>query len=138
MKTKASLRFFGLLTFLIFINACTKSNFDTGIKGKVEYGSGDCMPPIDETNRSYEKFKGELVFIVKTDLDNLGNGDFENLKQHSIKTKIKRGKLGKELPPNTYVVMPENLYLYSEANTITIVEGEVLAKDFQFWNCTSY
>jgi hypothetical protein len=96
------------------------------------------MPPIDETNRSYEKFKGELVFIVKTDLDNLGNGDFENLKQHSIKTKIKRGKLGKELPPNTYVVMPENLYLYSEANTITIVEGEVLAKDFQFWNCTSY
>jgi len=33
---------------------------------------------------------------------------------------------------------PEDVYLYSEENTITINPGQVLEKDFRFWKCTSY
>jgi len=34
--------------------------------------------------------------------------------------------------------MPEDVYLYSSENTITINQGEVLDKEFKFWKCTSY
>jgi len=125
------------LTILLF-SSCSKYNYETGIRGNIEYGKGDCMPIIDYKNRVYGTYKGEIFFIVKEDLDNLGNGDFEQLKNMSLSTKIKRGKLSTELPVGTYLVMPEDVYLYSEENTITIYSGEILNKNFKFWKCTSY
>jgi hypothetical protein len=126
-----------LVTGSFFITSCQKPKFETGITGNIEYGKGDCMPPVDESSRTYEKFKGEIYFIVKADLDNLGNGSLEQLKQRSISDKIKRGKLSIELPPNTYVVMLSDVYFYSAENTITITAGEVISKNFKFWKCTS-
>ena len=125
------------LTLILFIG-CSKENFETGIIGAVEYGQGDCMPIIDYDSREYDNYEGELFFIIKEDLDSLGNGDFEQLKHNSIKISIKRGELSTELPVGTYLVMPEDVYLYSEENTITINPGVVLNKDFKFWKCLSY
>ena len=96
------------------------------------------MPIIDYESREYENYKGDLYFIIKEDLDSLGNGDFEQLKSSSIRISIRKGKLSTELPIGTYLVMPEDVYLYSEENTITINPEEVLNKDFKFWKCTSY
>ena len=101
---------FSLTIVIFFITSCKKINFETGITGKIEYGQGDCMPVIDESKRTYEKYNGEIFFIVKTDLDNLGNGNIEELKQRSINDKIKRGKLSIGLPPNTYVIIPADVY----------------------------
>ncbi len=126
-----------LLTLILFAG-CSKDDFETGIIGAIEYGQGDCMPIIDYASREYDNYKGKLFFIIKKDLDNLGNGDFEQLKNNSIIISIKRGKLSTELSVGTYLVMPEDVYLYSEENTITINPGEVLNKDFKFWKCTSY
>ena len=126
-----------LLTLLLFVG-CSKDNFETGIKGNVKFGQGDCMPIIDYESREYDNYKGELFFIIKDDLDNLGNGDIDQLKNNSIIISIKRGKLSTELPIGTYIVMPEDVYLYSEENTITINPGEVINMDFRFWKCTSY
>ena len=123
---------------LILLIGCSKDNFETGIKGTIEYGQGDCMPIIDYESREYDNYKGDIFFIIKEDLDNLGNGDFDQLKNNSINLSVKRGKLSTELPVGTYLVMPEDVYLYSEENTITINPGEVLNKDFRFWKCTSY
>jgi hypothetical protein len=122
---------------VFFFSSC-KKNFDTGITGKVTIGQGDCMPGINESTRTYDNYKGYIYCIVKADLDSLGEGDFEQLKQNSIKEKIRRGTLSLELPPNTYVLMPEDVYEYSPENTITITSGEVLSCDFKFWKCTSY
>jgi len=131
------------LYILIFITltltiGCSKDNFETGIKGTIMHGEGDCMPTIDDDNREYDNYKGDLFFIVKEDLDNLVNGHFEQLKNNSIVIFIKRGQLSAELPIGTYVVMPEDTYLYSEGNTIKINKGEILNKNFKFWKCTSY
>ncbi|MCT4560553.1 MAG: hypothetical protein N4A41_04170 [Crocinitomicaceae bacterium] len=134
MKTTTIL-FLLILTHSI---SCTKTNFNTGIKGTVEYGQGDCMPQIDYESREYKKYKGDLYFIQKEELDNSDEQELEQLKKNSITVKIKRGKLSTELPVGTYVVMPEDVYQYSEENTIMIKTGEVLTKDFQFWKCTSY
>ena len=71
-------------------------------------------------------------------MDSLGNGDFDQLKNNSIVVRVRRGKLSIELPIGTYLVMPDDVYLYSEENTITIKPGETLNKDFKFWKCTSY
>ena len=106
---------------LIGILSCEKMEDEntkilTGVIGVVEYGQGDCMPIIDTLTRVYNKYNGDLYFIVKTDLENLGNGDFEQLKENSIKTNIKDGELAIELPVDTFLVMPTDVYLYSDYN----------------------
>lgn len=130
----------GLIIFLLAFISCKKDNINikTGLSGNVKYGVGDCMPIIDESSRVYNNYNGEVFFIVKSDLDNLGNGDFEELKANSIKKKIVGGKLEIKLPIDTFLVMPSDVYLYSDYNTIIIQDGIVLKKDFKFWKCTSY
>ena len=123
------------LFVLTLMFGCSKNNIATGIKGKVEYGQGDCMPIIDYESRVYDKFNGDVLFILK---DNLGNGDFDQLKNNSIRVTLKNGELSAQLPIGTYLIMPEDVYLYSEDNTITIKPNEVLNNDFKFWKCTSY
>lgn len=122
----------------VLFAGCSKDDFETGIEGKVIYGEGDCMPIINLEDRVYSSYNGNLFFIVKGDLDSLGNGDFDQLKNNSISLSIKRGKLSAELPVGTYLVMPEEVYVYSEENTITITSGGILSKDLKFWKCTSY
>ncbi len=56
------------------------------------------MPEIDENSREYNNYNGEIYFIVKFDLENLGNGDFEQLKANSIHTNVSNGTLEIELP----------------------------------------
>lgn len=127
---------------LITLLGCAKDDnnnrIKSGITGNVKYGIGDCMPIIDESTRVYTNFNGDLYFIVKSDLEKLGNGDFDELKANSIKKTIKNGKLAIELPVGTYLVMPSDVYLYSDYNTITIRNRIVLKKNFKFWKCTSY
>ena len=132
-----------LFISLIGILSCEKiydanTKITTGVVGVVEYGQGDCMPPIDESTRLYNKYNGDLYFLVKADLENMVNGDFEQLKENSIKTHIKDGELAIELPVDTFLVMPSDVYLYSDYNTIIIEEGIALEKNFKFWKCTSY
>lgn len=128
-----------LLSMILFaIVGCTKDNFETGVRGTVEYGEGDCMPVIDYESRKYDNYKGDLFFILKADVDSLGNGDLDQLKNKSIHVCVRRGKLSAELPIGNYVVMPEGVYIYAEENTITINPGEVLNKDFTFWKCTTF
>lgn len=113
-------------------------NIETGIFGKIEYGKGDCMPIYVESNREYNNYNGVIYFIIKSDLDNLGNGDFEQLKSNSIFTNVNNGNLEIELPIGVYLVMPNDVYLYSDYNTV-IIENEIaLNKNFKFWKCTSY
>ena len=119
-------------------NDTEKPNIDTGIFGKIEYGMGDCMPIIDESIREYNNYNGEIYFILKSELENLGNGDFEELKSKSIHTTINKGKLEMELPIGIYLVMPNDVYLYSDYNTVVIESGIALQRNFDFWKCTSY
>jgi hypothetical protein len=127
------------------ISSCEKDaipipHITTGVYGTIKYGSGDCMPMIDESSRTYlyTNYNGEIYFIIKSDFENLGNGDFEQLKATSIHTTILNGELAMELPVNTYLVMPEDVYLNFDSNTITVEKGIALNKDFKFWKCTSY
>lgn len=128
--------------FLLIFISCEKDDNDiiitTGLSGNVKYGIGDCMPIIDETARVYNDYNGDIFFIVKSDLENIGNGDFEELKANSIKKTIVNGNLDVALPVDTFLVMPSDVYLYSDYNTITIQEGIVLEKAFKFWKCTTY
>jgi hypothetical protein len=134
--------FFTILTIsLVSLTGCEvdyRSAISTGLIGHVRYGIGDCMPVIIESPRVYDNYNGDLYFIVKTDLDNLGNGDFDELKANSIETQVKNGELAIELPADTFLVMPYDVYLYSDANMVVIREGIILEKDFKFWKCISY
>ncbi|WP_304197307.1 hypothetical protein [Flavobacterium alvei] len=119
-------------------NENPKPNITTGVYGTIKYGEGDCMPVINESARIYTNYNGEIYFIIKADLDNLGTGNFEQLKLNSIHSNVKNGVLAIELPVNTYVVMPKNFYDNSNLNTITIKKETVLNSNFKFWKCTSY
>jgi hypothetical protein len=135
-----------MIAFFVFLAAMISCDMDdngnidvtTGIVGNIKYGTGDCMPIIDGASRVYNPYNGNLYFIVKSDLANLGNGDFNQLKAKSLKTTVKDGKLSVELPLNTFVIMPEDVYLYSDYNTVDIKNEVVLQKDLKFWKCTSY
>ena len=131
---------YALCICFLTLTGCVKDRIvvTTGVAGIVEYGQGDCMPNPDPKNRVFNDYNGKIFFIVKDDLDNLGNGDFNRLKNKSLNIGIKQGKLSKELPVGTYLVMPEDVYLYADENTITIKSGEILNKDFKFFKCTTY
>lgn len=106
----------------------------TGITGTIKYGIGDCMPSPDAKN--YNNYNGVLYFILKSDIEQ--NNNFEQLKEKSINTTVKNGSFAKELPVGTYLIMPNDVYLYSDYNTVIIKENTVLEKDLNFWKCTSY
>ncbi len=132
-----------LTVFLVVFVSCDDDNKNTleitqGIMGLVKYGEGDCMPEIDESKRIYKNYNGFLYFIVKSDLEELGNGDFEKLKAKSIKTKVTDGKFKVELPIGVFLAMPTDVYLFSDYNTLEVKKGIVLKKNFSFWKCTSY
>jgi hypothetical protein len=113
-------------------------NITTGIYGHIKYGMGDCMPTRGDVSGTYSNYNGELDFIIKADLEKLGNGDFVQLRANSIHTIITNGTLAMELPENIYLVMPKDVYLYSDSNTIIIKKGVALNFNFNFWKCTSY
>ncbi len=137
-----AIKFSVLAIFLMIIASCEKSDDDvqitTGLIGNIQYGKGDCMPIIDESTRVYSNYTGDIYFIIKSDLENLGDGDFDKLKANSIKKAIIGGKLEAQLPEGTYLVMPSDVYLYSEYNTVVIKKGVALEKNFKFWKCTTY
>jgi hypothetical protein len=126
-----------VLFSLIQCSSC-KQTFTTGLQGKIDYGEGDCMPTISTPDKEFKAYNGELFFINKIELDNLGFGDLESLKYKSIHCHISNGNIDLELKPGTYVIMPNNLYEYSGDNTIQVKQGEMVAKDFQFWKCITY
>lgn len=119
-------------------NENPKPNITTGAYVTIKYGEGDCMPEINESARIYTNYNGEIYFIIKADLDNLGTGNFAQLKANSIHSNVKNGVLAIELPVNTYVVMPKDFYDNSNLNTITIKKETALYSNFKFWKCTSF
>ncbi|MDZ7798212.1 MAG: hypothetical protein U5L76_01190 [Patescibacteria group bacterium] len=117
---------------------------NTGAKGNIEYGKGDCMPCVcaDEDctgcpERTYSDFSGDIYFILKSDLDTLGDGDFDNLIESSAKTLVTNGNYEISLAPGEYFVMPRDVYQYDK-NFINISSGNMVEKDFKFFKCTSY
>lgn len=130
-----------LILFSLLIS-CEKNGGSPGIKtglvGNVKYGSGDCMPIIDEASREYTPYNGELYFVVKSKLSYPLPELFEDILANSIRETIVNGVISVELPADTFLVMPPNIYMYSDEKTIIIEEGNVLVKNFKFWECTSY
>lgn len=139
MKT---IYFLIFVVVLVSLSSCEKNDYNiqiqTNLMGDIKYGAGDCMPIIDESLRVYHNYNGDVYFIMKSELDNLGNGSFEELKANSIMKTVIDGNLNIELPLDTFLIMPSDVYLYSDDNTVIIKNNFVLNKDFKFWKCTSY
>lgn len=129
---------------ILIITSCSCINDDglnidvevsTGIISVIRYGEGDCMPVNDETQREYKNYNGLLYFILKSELDILNGRSLDELKSRSLAEIVANGVVKRNLPKGTYVIMPKNIYLYDESNTITIKSKEVIKKDFKFWKC---
>jgi len=129
---------FPLIIISLGIFSCKDEIITTGLAGNVKYGQGDCMPAIEPLNRVYSNYNGKLYFIKKSEIDNHFTGTFEDLKANSLNTKVKNGKFSVELPIDTFLVMPSDVNLNSDYNTVIIEENVILEKDFSFWKCTSY
>jgi hypothetical protein len=135
MKIKNNIIVFGLI---LTMTACSKDNFDTGLKGTLKLGYGDCMPPVNTTNRTYNDFSGKVYFVSKSSVDNPVNSDILQLKENSINKKIKKGKLAVELPADTFYIMTDEINSVNSSNMFVITSGQVLQRDFNLWICTSY
>lgn len=139
MKT---IYFLIFVVVLVSLSSCEKNNYNiqtqTNLMGDIKFGAGDCMPIIDESSRVYNNYNGDVYFILKSNIDTLGTGDFEELKANSIMKTVIDGNLNIELPLDTFLVMLSDVYLYSDENTVIIKNNIVLNKDFKFWKCTSY
>lgn len=96
------------------------------------------MPIFDIDKANYDNYNGKLYFIIKSELEGLGNGSFEELLNKSKSINVKNGNLEAKLPPETYLVMLEDVYEYSNENTITITKNVIIEKDFFFLKCISY
>jgi hypothetical protein len=130
------------LSVVLCLSSCEKPEYNTGIKGTVMYGEGDCMPIVDPDNFVLEKFNGTLYFIVKTELDSLGNGDFQELLDNSFNVEITNGKLDDEVPAGTYTLTTgENypgIFLGTNHIEIEIPLDDVVRQDFDFRKCITF
>jgi len=139
---KIIIKLFVGLSVVLCISSCEKPEYITGIKGTVMYGEGDCMPIVDPDNFVLEKFDGTLYFIVKTELDSLGNGDFQELIDNSFNVEITNGKLDDEVPAGTYTLTTgENypgIFLGTNHIEIEIPLDDVVRQDFDFRKCITF
>ena len=130
------------LSVVLCLSSCEKPEYNTGIKGTVMYGEGDCMPIVDPDNFVLEKFNGTLYFIIKTELDSLGNGDFQELLDNSFNVEITNGKLDDEVPAGTYTLTTgENypgIFLSTNHIEIEIPLDDVVRQDFDFRKCITF
>jgi|TARA_B110000240_G_C13229191_1_gene338095 hypothetical protein len=130
------------LSVVLCLSSCEKPEYNTGIKGTVMYGEGDCMPIVDPDNFVLEKFNGTLYFIIKTELDSLGNGDFQELLDNSFNVEITNGKLDDEVPAGTYTLTTgENypgIFLGTNHIEIEIPLDDVVRQDFDFRKCITF
>ena len=137
-----TIKLFVGLSLILFVSACEKPDYNTGIKGTVMYGEGDCMPIVNPDNFVFEKFNGTLYFIIKTELDSLGNGDFQELLDNSFSVEITNGKLNDAIPAGTYTLTAgENypgIFLGSIHREIEIPLDVVVRQDLDFRKCTSF
>ncbi|HBS87022.1 MAG: hypothetical protein A2W91_02280 [Bacteroidetes bacterium GWF2_38_335] len=136
MKKYCSTVIYSFIIFLtFFISSCDSNNFETGVHGIIEYGSGDCTQPVE--TRVYEKYSGDLYFVQKEKLDTMSSTNFLDLFAISTVVTISNGKLRTELVPGTYVIMIKDYYYKNTENTITIIDGVISEKNIQFYECTN-
>lgn len=139
---KIIIKLFVGLSVVLCLSSCEKPEYITGIKGTVMYGEGDCMPIVDPDNFVLEKFNGTLYFIVKTELDSLENGDFQELLDNSFNVEITNGKLDDEVPAGTYsLTTGENypgIFLSTNHIEIEIPLDDVVRQDFDFRKCITF
>ena len=107
----------------------------TGITSKIYCGSGDCMPGIDYSRRTYTLYSGRVYIVQKIEYDNTAN-TLEMLKNKSISRIIKNGELAITLKPDSFVVFVDNVYESSSA--IHVKENTVIDAPFYFFHCISY
>ena len=140
MKTIFKL-FIGL-SLILFVSSCEKPEYNTGIKGTIMYGEGDCMPIVDPNDFTLEEFNGSLYFIDKVELDSLGTGDFQELLDNSFSVEILNGDLDSEIPAGTYTLSAGGTYPgIFHGNTHIEVEislNQVIKEDFNFWKCITF
>jgi len=127
-----------LLLFALFLFSCTKADFTTGIDCTVYFGKGDCMPVFNNATENYKKYNGRIYLVNKEAADSLGKPGFTLLKLKSTSLNIRNGRLSVELPAGTFLVMPEDYYINTTSNTVTIAEKQIYDKDVKIWICTSY
>ena len=129
----------GLVLFAVsciqFSCQTDRADILTGITAKVYSGSGDCMPVIDYSKRTYALYSGRVYVVPKLEYDNPGN-TLEILKNKSISQIIKNGELAITLQPDSFVVFVDN---GNESNSVIHVkENTVIDAPFYFFHCTSY
>ena len=136
-----------------FLSECEDDNkintdFKTGLNCKINYGQGDCMPMIGESNRKYYDYSGKVFIVRKRDYDMLIDinincnciidNKIDSLKSKSISLDIKNGRLIKELQPDSFLIMIDSKYTYYNDNVVYIKNDLIVSNDFYFFNCTSY
>ena len=120
---------------VLFSCQTDRADIKTGIVAKVYAGSGDCMPVIDYSKRTYALYSGRVYVVPKLEYDNPGN-TLEILKNKSISQIIKNGELAITLQPDSFVVFVDN---GNESNrVIHVKENTVIDAPFYFFHCTSY
>ena len=119
-------------------NVCTKLEkeqvaIDEGAYGIIQYGEGDCMPPVVEERRRYTNFNGDVYFVRE---DEFLNGIIETdeaFVSKGFKTSVKNGEYRIKLETGDYRPILKGV---SQSNQkILIQDNKFIKKDFKFFKC---
>jgi hypothetical protein len=130
-----------LIAIICIPFSCQTDNADlkTGIISKVYSGSGDCMPVVDYSRRTYNLYSGRVYIVQKQEYDKPDN-TLESLKNKSMNIIIKNGELAVTLWPDSFVVFIDDGYNpdSNSNNVIYLRENDLVKTPFYFFRCTSY
>jgi len=133
---KITLVLFGII-WISFSCQPDGADIKTGIIAKVYSGSGDCMPIVDLSKRTYTPYSGKLYIVKKLEYDKPG-ATLESLKSKSIGLNIWNGELAVALKPDSFVVFIDDGNNPDPNNTIYLKENDLIKTSFYFFHCMSY
>lgn len=130
---------------LALVGCVQQTPINTGVRGNMEYGMGDCMPGPNR-EKKYIPYNGDLLIIKKSIAESLtGQESKTQLISLGKIAHAKNGKYEISLDPGDYVInlanegydFNHNYAPYNE-RLLTISKGEVIEKDIKFFVCTTY
>jgi len=121
---------FMLLT--IFNFSCKTDNIESGIKGVVKYGEGNCS--LDPSFWYYNSYSG-YVYLIQENVKDTLSVSYNSLNLYSDSTYCNNGNFLISLNPGNYYLFIKEYPIFGNDQKVTVFYNQLSEKEFFIYRC---
>lgn len=122
----------GSLATLLLLSSCGNDNISAGVKGKLNYGEGNCS--LDHSFRYYNPYNG-YVYLLNQMVKDTFSGNYNELINYSDSILCTTGEFTIALETGNYYVFIKEYPNFSNENFVTVNYNQVTEKEFFIYRC---